>query len=84
VARREVLGGDDPYRELQVHRDACPEVIDAAFAVLREMVLRSEDDDAPRRLARLMAAHRTLSDPARRAAWDAHGPEGGAQADVAG
>ena len=71
MARREELGGDDPYRELQVHRDACPEVIDAAFAVLREMVLRSEDDEAPRRLARLMAAHRTLSDPARRAAWDA-------------
>ena len=75
MARREVLDGDDPYRALQVHRDACPEVIDAAFAVLREMVLRSEDEDAPRRLARLMAAYRTLSDPARRAAWDGGGAQ---------
>ena len=49
---------------------ACPQVIDAAFTVLREMVLRSDDDDAPRRLARLGAAHRTLADPARRAAHD--------------
>ena len=75
MARREVVGDDDPYRELHVHRNACPEVIDAAFGVLREMVLRSDDEDAPRRLARLMTAHRTLSDPARRAAWDAGGPD---------
>ena len=66
----------DPYRELQVDPAACPQVVDAAFAVLREMTLRSDDDDAPRRLARLMAAHRILSDPARRAAWDA-GPQEG-------
>ena len=45
-------------------------MIEAAYTVLREMVLRSDDDDAPRRLARLGAAHRTLSDPARRAAHD--------------
>lgn len=45
-------------------------MIDAAFTVLREMTLRSGDDDAPGRLARLMAAHRILSDPARRAALD--------------
>jgi curved DNA-binding protein CbpA len=45
-------------------------VIEAAYTVLREMVLRSDDDDAPRRLARLGAAHRTLSDPDRRAALD--------------
>jgi RimJ/RimL family protein N-acetyltransferase len=49
---------------------ACPQVIDAAFTVLREMVLRSDDDDAPRRLARLGAAYRTVGDPARRAAHD--------------
>lgn len=55
---------------LQVDPSACPQVIDAAFTVLREMVLRSDDDDAPRRLARLGAAHRTLSDPERRAAHD--------------
>ncbi len=74
MARREGLS--DPYRELQVDPEACAEVIDAAFSVLREMTLRSTDDHAPVRLARLMAAHRTLSDPARRAAWDGARPGG--------
>lgn len=46
---------------------ACPQVIEAAFTVLREMVLRSDDDDAPRQLARLGRAYRTLGDPGRRA-----------------
>lgn len=50
--------------------EACPQVIEAAFTVLREMVLRGDADDAPRQLARLGAAHRTLADPARRAAHD--------------
>ena len=73
--RRDLAGGqevaeDDPYRILQVDPEACPQVIDAAFTVLREMVLRSDDDDAPRRLARLGAAYRTLGDPGRRAAHD--------------
>lgn len=45
-------------------------MIEAAYTVLREMVLRSDDDDAPKRLAQLGAAHRTLSDPGRRAAHD--------------
>ena len=63
-------GADDPYRTLQVNPSACPQVIEAAYTVLREIVLRSDDDDAPRRLARLGAAHRTLSDPGRRAAYD--------------
>ena len=81
VAGREGVGGEpDPYRALQVDPEACPEVIDAAFGVLREMTLRSHDEDAPRRLARLMAAHRTLSDPARRAEWDAGRPGGDPQA----
>ncbi len=71
MAGREGLADPDPYRELQVHPEACPEVIEAAFAVLREMTLRSHDDDAPGRLARLMAAHRVLTDPERRAALDA-------------
>ena len=79
--RRDVAGreGVDPYRVLQVDPGACPEVIEAAFTVLREMALRSGDDDAPQRLALLMAAHRILSDPARRAALDegrgARGPQ---------
>ncbi len=77
---KSVGGEPDPYRALQVDPGACPEVIDAAFGVLREMTLRSHDEDAPRRLARLMAAHRTLSDPARRAEWDAGRPGGDPQA----
>jgi hypothetical protein len=72
VARREGVG-PDPYRELQVDPEACPEVIAAAFAALRELTLRAGDDDAPKRLARLNAAHRTLSDPLLRAAHDAGG-----------
>jgi RimJ/RimL family protein N-acetyltransferase len=70
VAGGEGVDRDDPYRVLQVDPGACPQVIAAAFTVLREMVLRSEADDAPRQLARLGAAHRTLSDPERRAAHD--------------
>ena len=62
MAGREGLGAADPYRVLQVQPDACPEVIDAAFGVLREMILRSDADDAPARLARLMAAHRAARD----------------------
>lgn len=46
-------------------------MIAAAFGVLREMALGSADDEAPRRLAALNAAHRTLADPALRAAHDA-------------
>ena len=45
--------------------DACREVVDAAFEALREMVLRSDADDAPRRLAELNAAHRALAGGAR-------------------
>jgi hypothetical protein len=72
VAGREGLE-PDPYRELQVDPGASPEVIAAALGVLREMILRGDDPDAARRLARLNAAHRTLSDPALRAAHDAGG-----------
>ena len=52
--------GED-YRELQFDPAACPQVIEAAFTVLREEILRSGSDDAPRRLARLMAAHRRVA-----------------------
>jgi hypothetical protein len=61
---------------LQVDREACPQVIEAAFAVLREIVLVSDDAGAPRRLAELNAARRVLMDPARRAAHDAATQEG--------
>ena len=61
MAGREGVGPADPYRVLQVHPEACPEVIEAAFVVLREMILRSPADDAPARLSELMAAHRAVS-----------------------
>lgn len=78
MAGREVVGDADPYAVLQVAPHAGRRVIAAAFAVLREEVLASGADDAPRRLAELNRAHRTLSDPARRAAHDAGiGPAGG-------
>ena len=41
--------------------------------MLREISLRADADDAPRRLAELNAAHRTLADPLLRAAHDAGG-----------
>ncbi len=61
-------GREEPYRTLQVDPAACPEVIEAAFGVLREQALRDPSDAAPRRLAELNAAHRVLSDPQTRAA----------------
>ena len=61
---------------LQVAPHACDRVIAAAFSVLREMALSDEAPDAPRRLAELNRAHRTLSDPALRAAHDAGRPRG--------
>jgi curved DNA-binding protein CbpA len=61
---------DDPYRVLQVHTEACREVIDAAFSVLREKLMRDDPPDAPSRLARLNAAHRVLTDPGLRDAHD--------------
>lgn len=73
MAGREVVGQADPYAVLQVARRASARVIEAAFAVLREEVLAADSDDAPRRLAELNRAHRTLSDPLRRAAHDAVG-----------
>jgi hypothetical protein len=44
---------------LEVHRNARPEVIDAAFAVLREMAARDADGGA-RWLVRLNWARRVL------------------------
>ena len=55
----------EPHRILQVDPEACDEVIEAAFGVLREMILRDEGDDAPARLAELMRARRALLDPRR-------------------
>ena len=56
---------EEAYRVLQVDPAACRPVIDAAFAVLREMCLRDDADDAPRRLAELTRAHRIATDTSR-------------------
>ena len=51
--------GLDPWAVLEVHRNARPEVIDAAFAVLREMAARDAEGGA-RWLVRLNWARRVL------------------------
>lgn len=51
----------EAYRVLQVDPGACPEVIRAAFGVLREMCLRGDGADAPARLAELNRALRTVA-----------------------
>jgi hypothetical protein len=48
----------EAFRVLQVDPAACRQVVDAAFGVLREMCLRDDGQDAPRRLAELTLAHR--------------------------
>lgn len=50
---------EEACRILQVDPAACRQVVDAAFGVLREMCLRDDGADAPRRLAQLTLAHRT-------------------------
>lgn len=52
--------GLDPYRVLQVQPDARPEVIEAAFRVLREMACHDERDGVAW-LVRLNWAHRALT-----------------------
>lgn len=54
--------GLDPYRVLEVHPDARPEVIEAAFTVLREIACADEEDGA-RQLVRITWARRVLLDP---------------------
>ncbi len=56
--------GLDPYAVLEVHTDARPEVIEAAFTVLREMAATDVNDGA-RWLARLNWARRVLMSPHR-------------------
>jgi hypothetical protein len=51
--------GLDPYRVLEVHPEARPAVIEAAFTVLREMACADEADGG-RELARLAWARRVL------------------------
>jgi hypothetical protein len=56
---------EEAYRVLQVDPAACRQVVDAAFSALREMCLRDDADDAPRRLAELSLAHRIATDRSR-------------------
>lgn len=63
MAGRQELTRAEAARILQVDPVACARVVEAAFTVLREMVLGSDGDDAPRRLAELNAARRTMEDP---------------------
>lgn len=62
----------DPYRELQVHPLAEPEVVDAAF---RRLARKYHPDVNPapgaaEQMARIVEAYELLSDPDRRAAYD--------------
>ena len=51
----------EAYRVLELHPSARPEVVRAAFTALREICLREDADDAPRRLAELNLAFRTVT-----------------------
>jgi curved DNA-binding protein CbpA len=62
---------DDLYAVLEVSPLARRRVIDAAFAVLREIACADDSDNGYRMLVRLNRAHHVLSDPDRRAAYDA-------------
>ena len=50
----------EAYVVLELHPSARPEVVRAAFGALREICLREDGDDAPRRLAELNRALRTV------------------------
>jgi curved DNA-binding protein CbpA len=65
-----VSGGEDPYAVLEVAPHARPQVIDAAFEVLRELAARDQSTAGVRALVMLNRAHRVLCDPERRAAYD--------------
>jgi len=71
VSAAETDDGIDLYAILEVHRRARIEVVEAAFAVLREIALREAGPEASRRLVQLNRAHHVLSHPERRAEYDA-------------
>lgn len=58
------------YAVLEVAPHARPEVIEAAFVVLREAAIAADGDDALARLVELNRAHAVLADPERRHAYD--------------
>lgn len=66
---------DDLYAVLEVASHARPEIIEAAFAVLREAACRDNSPKGGRLLVQINRAHHTLSDPERRRAYDATRPQ---------
>ncbi len=68
MAGREGL--TDHYAVLEVAPHARPEVIEAAFIVLREAALAADGDDALARLVELNRAHAVLAHPDRRREFD--------------
>lgn len=71
MARDQDLSKVNLYDVLEVAPHARPEVIAAAFAVLREAACRDDSAAGHRHLVALNRAHHTLADPARRRAYDA-------------
>jgi len=67
-------GDEDMYAVLEVAPHARPEVIEAAFTVLREAACRDNSPKGSRLLVQINRAHHVLSDPDRRRAYDAHRP----------
>ena len=69
MARGEGLTGGaerlEACRVLQVDPAACPQVIEAAFRVLRELACMDDSPGGGRRLVELNRAHRLLSGEAR-------------------
>ena len=55
---------EEAYRVLELDPRARPEVVRAAFTALREICLREDGDDAPRRLAELNRALRLATERA--------------------
>ena len=68
MAGREGL--TDHYVVLEVAPHARPEVVEAAFIVLREAAIAADGDDALARLVELNRAHAVLADPVRRREYD--------------
>ena len=62
----------DHYTVLQVHPDAEPEVITAAYRSLAQLYHpdRNRSPEATRRMVQINVAYEVLSDPTRRAAYD--------------
>jgi curved DNA-binding protein CbpA len=72
------VSGNSLYENLQVHPDASPEVIKAAYKSLSRKYHpdRDKSADAARRFAEIQQAFEILSDPDRRRQYDANPTQG--------